>query len=160
MPCHCIYIVLRNPILRLSSCVGYPCSYYIEVFAYAMIMHRNNRNIKNPLDSLITYLMHTKVVGSITHLASRASFKLVYPYVYAMLLKCHASYLTILVCSLLARDFSVVIVVSPLIAFPVFTSCVLPRIPSETLRVCDRLHLRNPTYQQQRTDRKSTRLNH
>ena len=54
--------------------------------------------------------MHMKVVGSIAPLLSDSSFKLAYPYVHAMLLKCHASYLIVLVGSLLARDCSVVIV--------------------------------------------------
>ena len=75
-------------------------------------MHHNNYNIRNPRDSLITYLMHMKVVVGIAPLLPDASFKLAYPYVHAMLLKCHASYLVVLVCSLLARDCSVVIVVS------------------------------------------------
>ena len=55
--------------------------------------------------------MHMKVVSSIAPLLSDSSFKLAYPYVHAMLLKCHASYLIVLVCSLLARACSVVIVV-------------------------------------------------
>src|ERR1041385_1229623 len=38
---------------------------------------------------------------------------------------------------LLARDFFLVIDASPLIAFPVFTSCVLPRVFSETLQACN-----------------------
>ena len=54
--------------------------------------------------------MHMKVVCSMVPLLFDASFKLVYPYVHAMVLKCHASYLIVLVCSLLARDCSVVIV--------------------------------------------------
>src|SRR3954463_7041098 len=116
-----------------------------------MIMHHNNYNINNRPDSLITYQMHMKVVSSIAPLFPDASLKLVCPYDHAMLLKCHASYLIVLVCSLLARDCSVVIVLSQLISFPVFTSCVLLQLPSELLRVCDRLHLRNPTYQQART---------
>ena len=72
----------------------------------------NNFNIKNPPDSLITYLMHMKVVGSIASLLPDASFKLAYPYVHAVVLKCHASDLIMLVCSLLVGDCSVVIVVS------------------------------------------------
>ena len=42
--------------------------------------------------------MHMKVVGGIAPLLPDASFKLAYPYVHAMLLKCHASYLIMLVC--------------------------------------------------------------
>ena len=56
-------------------------------FAHDMIMHHNNYNINNPPDSLITYLMHMKVVGGIAPLLPDASFKLAYPYVHAMLLK-------------------------------------------------------------------------
>ena len=83
-----------------------------------------------------------KVVGSIAPLLPDASFKLARSYVLAMLLKCHASYLIVLVCSLLARDCSVVIVVSPLIAFPVFTSCVLRGYSRRRCEfVIDRLHL-------------------
>src|SRR4051812_26064589 len=55
--------------------------------------------------------MHMRFVGSIAPLLRGASFKPAYPHVHAMLLKCHASYLIVLVCSLLARDCSVVIVV-------------------------------------------------
>ena len=96
-----------------------------------MSMHHNNYTIRNSVDSVITYLMHMKVVGSIAPLLPGASFKLAYPYVHAMLLKFHGSYLIVLVCSLLARDCSLVIVVSPLIVFPVFTSCVLSGLPSD-----------------------------
>src|ERR1041385_1383903 len=35
-----------------------------------------------------------------------------------------------------------------LIAFQCLPFCVLLRLLSETMGVCDRLHLRNPTYQQ------------
>ena len=67
-----------------------------------MIMHHNNYNIRNPPDSLITYPMRMKIIGNIAPLLLDASFKLAYPYVHAMLLKCHASYLIVLVCLLLA----------------------------------------------------------
>ena len=117
MPCHLHIFKLRNPISRFIFMCGkflfMSCSSFVNV----MIMHYNNINIRNHSDSLITYLMYMKVVGNIAPLLPDASFKLAYPYVHAMLLKCYASYLIILVCSLLARDCSVVIVVFPLIAF-------------------------------------------
>src|ERR1041385_8487453 len=50
-----------------------------------------------------------------------------------------------------ARVCFVVIDACSLIAFQCLPTCVLPRVPSETLRACDQLHLRNSTYQQART---------
>src|SRR4051812_10903287 len=98
-----------------------------------MIMHHNSYNIRNSSDSLTTYLMHMKVVGRIAPLLPELHLNLSIYYVHAMLLKCHASYLIVLVCSMLSRDCFVVIVSSPLIVFPVFPSCVLPRVLSEML---------------------------
>src|SRR3954468_15437205 len=111
MPCHLHLFKLRNPISRFIFMCGQFFFMSCSSFAHAMIMNSNNFNIKNPLDSLITYLMHMKVVGSIAPLLPDASFKLVYPYVHALVLKCHASYLIVFVCSLLSRDCFVVIVV-------------------------------------------------
>src|ERR1041385_2263036 len=44
---------------------------------------------------------------------------------------------------MLARDCFIVIDACSSIAFPVFSSCVLPRLLSETMRTCDRPHLRH-----------------
>src|SRR4051812_19156571 len=87
-------------------------------FPYAMIMHYKNYNIRNPPDSLVTYLMHMKVVDSIAALLP--AFKHAYPDVHDMVLKWHASYLIVLVGSLLARDCSIVIVVSRRLPFQCF----------------------------------------
>ena len=80
--------------------------------------------------------MHMKVVGSIAPLLPGASFKLAYPYVHAMLSKCHASYLSVLVCSLFARDCSVLIVVFRCLPFQCF---VLVCSRSYLRRRCERV---------------------
>ena len=52
---------------------------------------------------------------------------------------------------MLARVFLVVIDSCSLIAFQCFLLVCFRGYLSETMRACDRLHLRNPTYQQART---------
>src|SRR4051812_12677454 len=90
-----------------------------------MIMHYNNYNVRILRIRKSPYLMHMKIIGSIAPLLSDSSFKLAYPYVHAMLLKCHASYLIVLVCLLLARDCSIVIVVHCCLLSSAFVLCLL-----------------------------------